>query len=109
MRKISKTLAARTGSNAVDSDLRDLRPGRIGGSTVTARPAPDPVNLTALFARGAAGATIYGSAMAADTGAGGAVAGHGPAGSQRTGAVALSDGTQITFTTAGQFTVIDLV
>ncbi len=97
MRKASRTLGPYP--HAHDAELKDARPGRIHGATITSWNGPPEVDLAALFA-GSSGTTVSGSGQPND-----------PMESAvpEAGVVRLSDGTQITFATAGQFTVLETV
>ena len=87
-------------ADRVTADLDDARPGRIRGATITSWNGPPEVDLAALFARPSGQASVTGSGQVTVT------ADPKPA---EPGIVQLSDGTQITFATAGQFTVIETV
>ena len=89
-----------TPADHVAAELDDSRPGRIRGATITSWNGPPEIDLAALFARPSGEASVTGSGRATDTTDPNPVA---------PGTVRLSDGTQITFATAGQFTVIETV
>lgn len=94
MRKISNNRSQINNPHGLDDrhlggdEHSSSRPRRIPGATITAWHGSPEVDLSVLFARPALGATVAGSAPAkAD---------------RRSGAtVSLSDGTRITFATAG--------
>ncbi|WP_428539465.1 hypothetical protein [Rhodopila sp.] len=92
MKKITSTRSARLKRRIVDVDLRNTRPLRVPGATITAWPAaaePDPASLAAEPARGA---TVAGSGSIV------ALSDEDPMADQnQRGAVLLSDGTRITF------------
>ena len=94
------TIIRQPAAEDVTAELDDARPGRIRGATITSWNGPPEVDLAALFARPSGGASVTGSGQATKT----------PETKPATpGIVQLSDGTQITFATAGQFTVIETV
>jgi hypothetical protein len=98
MRKASTSLRTRPGKT--EADLSDARPGRIQGATITSWTGPPEIDLGALFAKPAGDATVGGGGQRIE-----------PieAVQSGSGTVRLSDGTQITFATAGQFTVVETV
>jgi hypothetical protein len=98
MRKLSKARDAVRKARAVDVELHDTRPRRIQGSTITSWPAPIDAELLLVLGKPLGGATIAGAS-----------AGSGSPESSASRTVSLSDGTCITFTTAGQFSVLQTV
>jgi hypothetical protein len=99
MRKISKMRGS--SPNQLDAGLLDARPRGVPGATITSWPGSLDIDLDRLFARREAGASVSG-------------AGSGPATEAAMAhpveaTVSLSDGTRITFATAGQFETVDLV
>ncbi len=98
MRK-SKTIITEPADQA-DADGGNSRPGRIHGATITSWNGPPEVDLLALFAKPAGDATVGGGGRRIE-----------PMDSRQlsAGTVRLSDGTQITFTTAGQFTMVETI
>ncbi len=101
MRKLSDTRDSLRKARAVDIELHDTRPRRIPGSTITSWPGAIDVELTVLLNRARDGATIGGGLAARETANAPACADD--------GTVSLSDGTRITFTTAGQLSVLRTV
>ena len=99
MRKLSKTRSSNLDRHAMDASLADMRPRRIPGATITSGPGVPDIDLEAFFARTASGATVTGASMAMPM----------PANRRVEGTVSLSDGTRITFATAGQFDIVALV
>ena len=97
MRKANTILSTRPGEPA--TDLTDARPGRIQGATITSWNGPPEIDLAALFARPTGEATIAGGGQRIEP-----IEAAPPSGT-----VHLADGTQITFATAGQFTVVETV
>jgi hypothetical protein len=102
MRKISKARSFGLNRNALDADLRDTRPLRIPGATITSWPGSPDIDLDLLFGQPAAGPTVAG-AIATD--AGRIVGTTNPA--PNPGTVSLSDGTRITFATVSQFDTVE--
>jgi hypothetical protein len=98
MRKISKIRSSNLDRNATDTDLRETRPLRIPGATITS------INLDLLFAKPVPGTTIAGAVSAGVTPTAGLADGR-----PNRGTVSLSDGTRITFVTASQFDSVELV
>jgi hypothetical protein len=85
MRKISKVRSANSKDyNTIEGDGGELRPLRVQGATITSWHGLPEIDLTALFAKPAPGASIAGAASASLTSVG-----------SRT--ISLSDGTHITF------------
>jgi hypothetical protein len=96
MQKIGKMRASPLDHAVLTAEMHDTRPRRVAGSTITGWPGALAVDLDALFARQPPGETIGGSSSqsAPDT--------HpSPANNQAAKTVTLSDGTLITFVTAG--------
>jgi len=98
MRKISKTRSSNLDRNAIDAGVVDTRPRRIPSATITAGPRTPDIDLEAFFARSGTGATVTGAVPALPM----------PANRPVEGTVSLSDGTRITFATAGQFDIVEL-
>ncbi|HBK06682.1 MAG TPA: hypothetical protein DDZ81_12565 [Acetobacteraceae bacterium] len=91
MRKISKARFARDDKDP-QTDLRDdHRPRGVPGATITSWQGPCEIDLTALFARPTTGASVAGAAGGADA---------------PRNAVALSDGTEISFASPADFTSV---
>jgi hypothetical protein len=100
MRKISKTRSSNPERPASGTESLDTRPGRVPGATISAWSGSLAIDLDAFFAQPSAGASIAGSAPATQAT---------PAtqtNPQANGTVSLSDGTRITFATAGQFEIV---
>ena len=104
MRKIRKVRPSNVDRHAVDTDLREARPHRIPGATITSWPGSVEIDPDRLFAPSETGTTIAGavsvdvipsSASVTDEAGG--------------GTISLSDGTKITFATADQFDTIKLL
>jgi hypothetical protein len=104
MRKISKIRSSNLDRNATDTDLRETRPLRIPGATITSWPGSADINLDLLFAKPVPGTTIAGAVSAGVTPTAGLADGR-----PNRGTVSLSDGTRITFVTASQFDSVELV
>jgi hypothetical protein len=96
MRKISKTRTTNDEQVPVGDDRLDARPRRVPGATITSWHGSPEVDLDALFAGSANGATVAGSAATST-----AHSDH--------ETVALSDGTRITFATPNQFKAVATV
>jgi hypothetical protein len=114
MRKISKTRSSNLDRNAMDADLRNTRPLRIPGSTITPWSESLGVDLEVFFAQPVPDATVAGAAPLTAAQAGDPVLHHPPAerpqdDRAKAGTVSLSDGTRITFATAVQFDTVGLV
>jgi hypothetical protein len=90
MQKISKTRIADHRRFTSEEETLDTRPRCIPGATITSWHGSLDVDLSALFAKPRNGATV--------AGAGSAESPH-----TERDTVSLSDGTQITFATAGRF------
>lgn len=99
MRKISKARSLNLERNTLNADLVDTGPRRIHGATITSWPGSPDVDLDAFFARPASGATVTGAIVAKTP----------QADSYIYGTISLSDGTRITFATAGQFDIVELL
>jgi hypothetical protein len=99
VRKISKTRSSNRERNAVDADLVDTGPRRIAGGTITSWHGSPDIDLDAFFARTTPDATVTGAASAKIA----------QVVRPAAGTVSLSDGTRITFATAGQFDTVELV
>jgi hypothetical protein len=99
MRKISKTRLPNLDPYEMDAGLVDTRPRRIPGATITSGPGVPNIDLDAFFARAASGPTVTGANPGMPV----------PANQTVNGTVSLSDGTRITFATAGQFEIVGLV
>lgn len=123
MRKIGKTRSPGrerpSSSNDVSLaalDMRDQRPQRVAGATISGWSASLEIDLGALFARPPAGASI---ASGVDPGPKDAAlpplsptpmaTGVDPTGCPAGETVSLSDGTSITFATADQFETVNSV
>jgi hypothetical protein len=102
MRKISKARPSNVDRHAVDTDLREARPHRIPGATITSWPGSVEIDLDSLFARPVTGTTIAGAVSVDVTRSRASVTDKSGGGT-----VSLSDGTQITFATTDQFDTID--
>jgi hypothetical protein len=85
--------------NTLDTYPADTRQRRIAGATITSWPRSRDIDFDAFFARPASDATVTGAVPNKTARA------DRPAG----GTVSLSDGTRITFATAGQFDIVGLV
>jgi hypothetical protein len=109
MRKISKTRGLGPIQDALE--LRDARPIRIAGATITSWPGPIDVDLGNLFAHPASGPSVTGGATDRREATIPANNEHlvekVPKNRRRLGTVSLSDGTQITFATASQFETVE--
>ena len=93
MRKISKSRGGNNDWSLWDAEKPDDRPRCIPGATITSWRGSLEIDLSALFANPPAGATVAGAAATR------------PARPERS-TVALSDGTEITFATSGQFMAV---
>lgn len=108
MRKTSKTRTPCLSNDMVDTELRNARPLRIPGATITSWPEAADVDLDDLFARPSPGATVSGSGSD-DVNHDNRAPIRNLRGvrqrnnSRKDGTVALSDGTRITFAIANQF------
>ena len=92
----SARIHRQTFSERPDSYPADTRQRRIPGATITSRPGSQTIDLDAFFAQPAIDATVTGADQ-----------GHAErAGRRAEETVALSDGTRITFATAGQFDTV---
>jgi hypothetical protein len=110
MRRTKRTIDNPTDSQPADIELQDSRSGRIRGAAMRSWTGPPEVDLAALFANPCSGGSVGGSAAilteppAQPDGAGSpAKRGSAPT------TVSLSDGTQITFTSAGSGIALDTV
>jgi hypothetical protein len=83
----------------LDAGLVDTRPRRIPGATITSGPGVPDIDLNAFFARSVSGVTVTGAAPVMPVSANRPIE----------GTVSLSDGTRITFATAGQFDIVELI
>jgi hypothetical protein len=114
MRKISKTRSLNLDRNAMDADLRNTRPLRIPGSTITPWSESLGVDLEVFFAQPVPDATVAGAAPLATDQAGDPVP-QPPLAERplddrvKAGTVSLSDGTRITFATAAEFDTVGSV
>ncbi len=101
MRKTTTTRYRVPNAQTLDGEMFGSRPGRLKGATITSCCKPRATNLVPLFAEPTTGSTV----------SGGSVQSKEPCGfpTSVTQTVLLSDGTQITFTTAGQSTAFALV
>jgi hypothetical protein len=107
MRKFSKTQSSDLDRYPADSDLRDARPLRIPGATITSWSESLEIDLDVFFARRAHDATVAGTASSApmesadkERTAGDRSADGQPPDRPKEATVSLSDGTSITFATA---------
>jgi hypothetical protein len=119
MRKISQTrslILDRTisGLDRYPSNpaLRDTRPLRIPGATITSWSESLDIDLAVFFAGPVSGASIAGAASPGSTQpghrpAGHTATGHTATGHTATGTVSLSDGTKIEFATITQFDIAE--
>jgi hypothetical protein len=110
MRKISKSRPSNLDGGSLDADLRSTRPLRIPGATITSWSGSTDIDLDSLFARPRLGASVAGADSSESTND--KRPGHDkrPGADHPTGGtVSLSDGTRITFATAGQFDIVELV
>lgn len=96
MRKISRTRSRSHGDAPVWSDRVDSPPPGIPGATVTSKPVDFDFDLSNLLLRSVSPATITGTETSASRA--GSMA---PSESDAKDTVSLSDGTRITFVTAG--------
>lgn len=92
MRKLSKTVRGDQDAQAATRD--DPRPRGVRGATITSWQGTPDIDLTSLFAQGRTAATLAGS---------------GGGSSPPPGAMALSDGTEISFATPADFTEVILL
>jgi hypothetical protein len=108
MRKISKSRPSNLDGDSLDTDLRSTRPLRIPGATITSWSGSTDIDLDSLFARPQPGASLAGSSEGTDLSG---ISGDKPpvVVCPTPGTVSLSDGTRITFATAGQFDIVELV
>jgi hypothetical protein len=107
MRKISKTRASSLDHDEMHTGLRDARPLRIPGATITSWPGSADIDIDSLIAQPLPGTTVAGAGSDSVTQNGGAPAPHAPPDRPTRGTVSLSDGTRITFVTANQFEKAD--
>jgi len=102
MGKATRTSRRNSATQSGNPDEPEALPGRIKGATITSWRGPPRVDLEALFAKPATGATVGGSG---GTGPGGPPAERDEASGAKAKTVSLSDGTQITFATAAPVAV----
>lgn len=94
MRKLTQTMRARDDHDAQAATRDDHRPRGVRGATITSWQGLPDIDLTSLFAQGGTGASVVGA------GGGSGVF---------TRAMALSDGTEISFATPADFTEVILL
>jgi hypothetical protein len=116
MRKISKSRPSNLDGGSLGTDLRSTRPLRIPGATITSWSGSLDIDLDRLFARPQLGASVAGANSPESTndkrpGDDKRLGDDKRAGVDRPtgGTVSLSDGTRITFATAGPFDIVELV
>jgi len=98
MPKGNRTIDHKPGMKSPGAEIVDFRSRQIRGAT-TFGSAPPAVKLAAPVIKSESVDTLTGSSSLSG----------GPDKARRHGPVSLSDGTQITFVTAGQFTVVETV
>ncbi|WP_428489157.1 hypothetical protein [Rhodopila sp.] len=101
MKKVSSTRSARVKRSIVDGDLRNTRPLRVPGATITAWPQVVDADPASLAAEPVTGPTVAGGRSTVGSGVGPGE--ENPVAEPRPRAVLLSDGTRITFDTTKQF------
>jgi hypothetical protein len=101
MPKGGRTIDREPGMKSPSAEIVDFRSRQISGATTTVGSVPLAVSLAAAVIRSESGDTLTGSrSLSAEPD---------KARHHRRETVSLSDGTQITFATAGQFTVVETV
>jgi hypothetical protein len=99
MRKLSKTRSLNVKPNTSDTYPADTRQRRIPGATITSGPGSRDSDIDAFFALPTLDATVAGAAPNNAA----------PADRPAARTVSLSDGTRVTFATAGQFDTVGSV
>jgi hypothetical protein len=102
MRKISKIRSLGLDRNATDTDLRETRPLRIAGGTITSWSGSVDIDLDNFFARPLPGPTVAGASATKVKTTNDLSLQDRP----KAGTVSLSDGSPITFASANQFDVV---